>query len=605
MPTEVAPLPSEDGDIIAVETAFGDQIHVWAHEFSRIKEPPWCYRTARFNLIYSHGRLEDITYKVLRHFLKCLARRLEINVYLYEWPGFGHSTGTPSESRVNAAIEAAYEHVISLNDKRVVLMGHSLGCGPTLNLAVKRGERSRSEYATPNKVAGGILKSAFVSSCAVAYPKCSALKNGCCQCCDLFRNIDRVQEMEVPVMVVHSKNDEMIDISHGERLHGGLPPSCQWDAWWLETERHAHLPINAREFFKRLDDFLEHLEDNDPALDEQQLEESHLLRQSLQQMPLVPILQDIQLQLFACQHALLLCCNRGKCCAEIKTSLKQKVAAMDEKCREAHRLKRSAEPYGGPFPVETVKEELELALQRMQLITETLEEPPSRHEPVARSSAVERLEDEDTPVSNEENPLTPRGSMLHRLATSALVNLDGFDDGRYVLRLRPLKGWFVDGVFEAIGFQAGANELLHSVSQREKALYVESSELTETEGEVWCPVVSSVDLERFFSDMMHGEARCIIQGVEVLSVAFQGPLEVKTVVMRESEMTTAAEAKGAFVDRFEDPDAKQDDGEPEQAERDVLEVKHVEVELEGEASRPKTPPESPPSKRMSVDTAEQ
>ena len=36
---------------------------------------PRASRKARFNLIYSHGRLEDITYRVLRHFLKCLARR--------------------------------------------------------------------------------------------------------------------------------------------------------------------------------------------------------------------------------------------------------------------------------------------------------------------------------------------------------------------------------------------------------------------------------------------------------------------------------------------------------------------------------------------------
>ena len=67
---------------------------------------------------------------------------MEINVYLYEWPGFGHSSGVPSEKSVNEAIEApraagaaepgqaAYNYVTSASDKRIVLMGHSLGAIP-------------------------------------------------------------------------------------------------------------------------------------------------------------------------------------------------------------------------------------------------------------------------------------------------------------------------------------------------------------------------------------------------------------------------------------------------------------------------------------------
>eukprot|EP00656_Telonema_subtile_P011199 TRINITY_DN15513_c0_g2_i1.p1 TRINITY_DN15513_c0_g2~~TRINITY_DN15513_c0_g2_i1.p1 ORF type:complete len:518 (-),score=104.31 TRINITY_DN15513_c0_g2_i1:367-1920(-) len=515
-------------------------------------------------------------------------------------------------------------------------MGHSLGCGPTLNLAVKRGELNTKLYPTPNKVAGAILKSAFASSCAVAYPKCGGLKNGCCECCDLFRNIDRVGEIDVPVMVVHSKNDEMIDISHGERLHAGLPSQCQWDAWWLQTERHAHLPINAREFFKRLDDFLEHLEDHDPTLDQSQQEESQLIRTSLQEMPLVPILQEIQLQLFSTQHALLLCCNKGRCCVAVKASLKQKVAAMDEKCREAHRVKRSSEPYGGPFPVETVVDELELILQRMQLITRDLEEPPAVHDAPRASSD---LSEKTTPVNNEEeNPLTPKGSMIHRLATSALVNLDGFDDGRYVLRLKPLKGWFQNGQFEANIFEAAANALLQT-PEAGKALYVEYHDVTETEGDVWCPVVSALDLEETFAEIVRREQRCILAGLEVLSVSFQGPLEVSTVVMRESEASKTGEDKDALgdcsrvePDEFEpkedglQEDGLQEDGPKEDGPSpalDGVDLHGVSIEMEespkgeevsaeespAQSESPRssvssrTPLESPPSRgRVSVET---
>ena len=72
----------------------------------------------------------------------------------------------------------------------------------------------RPNDTVENKVAGAILKSAFMSSCAIAYPyvtraiehslsdtgwffrSCTSLKSGCCQCCDLYRNIDRVAEVQ-------------------------------------------------------------------------------------------------------------------------------------------------------------------------------------------------------------------------------------------------------------------------------------------------------------------------------------------------------------------------------------------------------------------------
>ena len=60
-----------------------------------------------------------------------------------------------------------------------------------------------------------------------------------------------VLQVTVPVMVVHSAADEMMDLIHGQMLWDRLPEECQWEPWWLETEKHAHLPHDARQFFKR------------------------------------------------------------------------------------------------------------------------------------------------------------------------------------------------------------------------------------------------------------------------------------------------------------------------------------------------------------------
>ena len=43
----------------------------------------------------------------------------------------------------------------------------------------------------------------------------------------------------------------LLDLIHGQMLWDRLPEECQWEPWWLETEKHAHLPHDARQFFKR------------------------------------------------------------------------------------------------------------------------------------------------------------------------------------------------------------------------------------------------------------------------------------------------------------------------------------------------------------------
>jgi len=176
-----------------------------------------------------------------------------VNCYLYEWPGFHFSTGTPSEEGVLDAGEAAWDYLTALPNsaqRGIILMGHSLGSGPCVTLATSDHVRQSG------RLAAVVMRAPVTSMCAICCPcprLCCCCPSGahraCCscfgqrevaQCCDSFRNIDKISDVSVPVFLMHSKADEVVPFEHSERLRDLCVGKVT--LWVLETRRHADLP---------------------------------------------------------------------------------------------------------------------------------------------------------------------------------------------------------------------------------------------------------------------------------------------------------------------------------------------------------------------------
>lgn len=147
-------------------------------------------------LLYSHGNGEDIG--MARPFLESLARAAGTAVLAYDYPGYGTSTGAPSERGCYAAIEAAYQyatHTLGYKPSQITLYGRSLGSGPSSWLA----ERA--------PVAGLILDGAFTSTFRV-------LTNIKLLAWDKFDNLARLPKIACPILVVHGMEDRTVPFSH-------------------------------------------------------------------------------------------------------------------------------------------------------------------------------------------------------------------------------------------------------------------------------------------------------------------------------------------------------------------------------------------------------
>eukprot|EP01017_Pseudomicrothorax_dubius_P051564 TRINITY_DN9954_c0_g1_i1.p1 TRINITY_DN9954_c0_g1~~TRINITY_DN9954_c0_g1_i1.p1 ORF type:complete len:112 (-),score=12.17 TRINITY_DN9954_c0_g1_i1:361-696(-) len=74
----------------------------------------------------------------MRDFLLDLALNLKINIFAYEYSGYGQSEGSPSDFNCILDIKAAYDYLVNkLNFKwqNIYLYGQSIGSGPSVVLA--------------------------------------------------------------------------------------------------------------------------------------------------------------------------------------------------------------------------------------------------------------------------------------------------------------------------------------------------------------------------------------------------------------------------------------------------------------------------------------
>lgn len=130
-----------------------------------------------------------------------------VAMLLVEYPGYGRSAGSPSESSIAAVFRDAYDQLVQRADvdsARIVGYGRSLGGGAVCGLS---GER---------QLAALILESTFTGLAPLAagmlVPKPLVL--------DRFDNLAAVSSFERPILLLHGEHDPLIPSAHAEQLRG-------------------------------------------------------------------------------------------------------------------------------------------------------------------------------------------------------------------------------------------------------------------------------------------------------------------------------------------------------------------------------------------------
>lgn len=199
---------------------------------------------ARKTLLFSHANSTDIGIMFRR--VKDLCARLRINVFTYEYSGYGECTGTPSEANLYADVEAAYQYLTEergIPGEQVICYGQSIGTVPSTYLA------------SVARVGGVILHSGMSSGLGVLMEVKKDYSF------DVFQNAVRLRAVTAPVFILHGTHDVEIPFAHGVALYEACSEDVAYPPWWVSDAGHNDIDINFRQqYFEQLSAFLRALD---------------------------------------------------------------------------------------------------------------------------------------------------------------------------------------------------------------------------------------------------------------------------------------------------------------------------------------------------------
>jgi pimeloyl-ACP methyl ester carboxylesterase len=210
-------------------------------------------------ILYSHGNSTDIGR--MRNYLQDIAFTVNVNVFSYEYSGYGTSTGTPSDVNLLYDIEAAYTFLIEkLGYKwhNIILYGRSIGSGPSTYLA-----------AHPSfKVGGLILHSPIASGVRILKFNVKETPKY-----DLFPNCDIIKHVRCFVYIFHGDHDVEVPLCHGRLLASNV--KNLYETWWVEGGGHNDIDCKFRKtYFIKLAKYLKFLKDIKEKKTPKELEDS-------------------------------------------------------------------------------------------------------------------------------------------------------------------------------------------------------------------------------------------------------------------------------------------------------------------------------------------
>ena len=157
-------------------------------------------------LLFFHGNAGNISHRADSI---AIFHRLGLNVFIFDYRGYGRSEGRPDERGLYRDASAAWRYLTAsrgFDSDKVVLFGRSLGGAVAANLAA-------------DVQAGGLILESTLSSASdfarSVFPVLSRLVRLRYD----FDTVAGVQAASCPVLVLHSREDEIMPFQLGEKVY--------------------------------------------------------------------------------------------------------------------------------------------------------------------------------------------------------------------------------------------------------------------------------------------------------------------------------------------------------------------------------------------------
>ena len=162
--------------------------------------------TGQFTILFCHGNGGNIM-----HCLDSIDifHDLGLNCFIFDYRGYGNSEGKPSEEGTYLDARAAYKW---LTEKKKIPPGNIIAFGWSLGGSIA------AKSAGEDKFAGLVVESAFTSYADMGlkfYPYMPVRWFARFS----YSTIDYIKDVHCPVMIIHSRDDEIVPFEFGVELY--------------------------------------------------------------------------------------------------------------------------------------------------------------------------------------------------------------------------------------------------------------------------------------------------------------------------------------------------------------------------------------------------
>ena len=198
---------------------------------------------AQATLLWFHGNAGNLTHR-LENIQKL--QPLALNIFIFDYRGYGKSEGKPSEAGIYQDSQAAYDYLI--REKNVVPLENLFLFGRSL------GGICAVEVASSNPAAGLILESVFTSARDMAGQVFPLLPIGWA-IRSKFSAVEKVPYLKLPKLFLHGTKDEIVPYKLGRKLYSAAAEPKEF--YDIEGAGHNDTyGVGGREYFSALNRFI-------------------------------------------------------------------------------------------------------------------------------------------------------------------------------------------------------------------------------------------------------------------------------------------------------------------------------------------------------------
>ncbi len=207
---EVSATPADVGlqyEDVRFNTADGMELHGWFLPSAGGSNGSSANGACNQTWLWFHGNGGNLGTRVEQ--LLQARQLLGVHQFIFDYRGYGNSSGRPTERGTYLDARAALQHLKNRSDidpGRIVYFGHSLGTGVAIELASEHppaGMALISPFASMRDMAGLVVR----------LPMAGWFVRG------HFNSVHRIGKVHTPLLVLHGNKDEIVPYEQGVKLY--------------------------------------------------------------------------------------------------------------------------------------------------------------------------------------------------------------------------------------------------------------------------------------------------------------------------------------------------------------------------------------------------